>query len=318
MNHLPRVSVVVPAYNVQNYIQDALISLQKQSFTNFEVLIVDDGSTDNTAEIAQCFCNQDARFKLLMKANGGLSSARNHGIYHANGDYIALLDADDCYESQKISSHIKILDQDPKVGIVYSASKAIRDDGGSTFIQLSGKPIYNNSLKSLLCKNFVGHGSNAIFRSSIVDEIGYFDETLKSSEDLDYWIRIAMLEKWVFYREPRPLVCYRVRPSGLSFDVPQMQSSNEKVLQSAYERSPEKVGEILPTAYAYLYRYLARLALTGGNQKEARRLINCALKKNASIFARDIRSLITLLAVYFPPLSNLFIQNSLGTIKKII
>lgn len=312
----PKVSVVVPAYNVQNYIEEALISLQQQSFTEFEVLVVDDGSTDGTAEIVRRFCAQDARFKLLQKPNGGLSSARNHGMKHASTDYIALLDADDRYEPDKLAAHVQVLETHPEVGVVYSASKAIRDDGGATFMQLSGKPIYADPVKALLCKNFVGHGSNAVFRYCIVEEVGYFDETLRSSEDVDYWIRIALLDRWTFYREPRLLVCYRVRPSGLSFNVAQMQRCNEQVLQSAYKRAPARVSVILSTAYAYLYRYLARLALTGGDQKEARRLIGCALKENAFIFLRDLRSLITLVAVYFSPLSQSFIRQSLGTSKK--
>jgi glycosyltransferase involved in cell wall biosynthesis len=313
MDQCPKVSVIVPAYNVQNYIEEALLSLQHQSCGEFEALVVDDGSTDGTAEIVKRFCNQDSRFKLLQKTNGGLSSARNHGIRHASTDYIALLDADDRYESEKLTAHLKILEHHPEVGVVYSASKTIRDDGASTFIQLSGKPIYADPLKALLCKNFIGHGSNAVFRRCIVDKVGYFDETLRSSEDVDYWIRIATLDSWTFYRDPHPLVCYRVRPSGLSFNVGQMQRSNEQVLQSAYRRSPEKVQSILPTAYAYLYRYLARLALTSGNSPEARRLISCALKKDAGIFLRDGRSFITLCAVVLAPVTRAILRQSLGS-----
>jgi glycosyltransferase involved in cell wall biosynthesis len=316
MNHCPKASVIVPAYNVQNYIEEALISLQKQSFTAFEALVVDDGSTDKTAEIVQHFCEQDPRFQLLQKPNGGLSSARNHGIRHASTDYIALLDADDRYEPEKLAAHIQVLEHNPTVGVVYSASKAIRDDGGATFMQLSGKPIYADPLKALLCKNFVGHGSNAVFRRCIVEQVGFFDETLRSSEDVDYWIRIATLGCWTFHREPRPLACYRVRPSGLSFNVAQMQRCNEQVLASAYQRSPEKVKAILPTAYAYLYRYLARLALTGGNLPEARRLLGKALKQDATIFLRDGRSLITLCAVLFAPITRVVLRQSLGTLEQ--
>jgi glycosyltransferase involved in cell wall biosynthesis len=311
-----KVSVVVPAYNVQNYIEEALFSLQQQSLAEFEVLVVDDGSTDGTAEIVQRFCDQDARFRLLQKSNGGLSSARNHGMKHASADYIALLDADDRYEPEKLAAHLQVLENQPEAGVVYSASKAIRDDGESTFMQLSGKPIYADPLKSLLCKNFVGHGSNAVFRRCIIEQVGFFDETLKSSEDVDYWIRIATLGCWTFHRDPRPLACYRVRPSGLSFNVAQMQRCNEQVLESAYQRSPEKVKPILPTAYAYLYRYLARLALTGGDIAGARRLIGSALKQDASIFLRDSRSLLTLCAVLLAPISKIVLRQSLGSLKQ--
>jgi glycosyltransferase involved in cell wall biosynthesis len=311
----PKVSVVIPAYNVPRYLEDALISIQQQSLADYEALIVDDGSIDDTAKVARSFCQRDSRFKLLQKKNGGLSSARNHGIRHARAPYIALLDGDDCYAPEKLANHVATLDAHPEMGVVYSASKIIRDDGRPTLLKLSGKPIYSDPLLALLCKNFVGHGSNAVFRKCIFEEAGEFDETLRSCEDVDYWLRVAALNTWQFYREPQALSCYRVRPSGLSFNVAQMQQSNERVIESAYRRSPDKVGPMLPTARAYLYRYLARLALTAGDAIEARRLISCGLAEDASIFWRDPRSLITLCAVYLAPLTRLLVRQSLGSLK---
>ncbi|MBW4609715.1 MAG: glycosyltransferase family 2 protein [Hassallia sp. WJT32-NPBG1] len=307
-----KVSVVIPAYNVRHYIKDCLVSLQRQSFKDFEALIVDDGSNDGTAEVVQPFCQQDSRFKLLHKQNGGLSSARNYGIRHANTDYIALLDGDDIYKPDKLTSHVVLLDAHPDVGVVYSASQAIRDDGRPTFLRLSGKPIHPDPLFALLCKNFVGHGSNAVFRRCIFDEVGEFDEGLKSYEDLDFWLRIAALKRWRFYRDPRVLSLYRVRPSGLSFNVAQMQRCSEQVMEAAYKRSPKEVGPMLPTARAYVYRYLARLSLTAGDVTGARHFIDLALAENASIFLRDPRSLLTFAAVYSAPITKLIIQRTLG------
>ena len=149
INH-PKVSVIIPAFNIESYISDALRSLSSQTFQDFEALIIDDGSTDRTAEQVTSFIQQDSRFKLLQKANGGLSSARNFGIHQANGEYIALLDGDDLYLPNKLSTHIDILDCNPTVGMVYSASQALRDDGTPTWLTISGKPLYSNSLKSLL------------------------------------------------------------------------------------------------------------------------------------------------------------------------
>ena len=185
MVRIPKVTVVVPAYNVSKYIQEALVSLEKQTFTDFEVLIVDDGSTDDTANVVQKFCQRDSRFKLLQKPNGGLSSARNYGIHHAQGEYIALLDGDDVYHKDKLATHVARLYSRDDVGLVYSASRTIRDDGKPTFITLSGKPIHPDPLLALLCKNFVGHGSNAVFRSCLIEEVGGFNESLRSWEDVD-------------------------------------------------------------------------------------------------------------------------------------
>lgn len=311
----PKVSVVVPAYNVRAYIQDALVSLERQSFDKFEVLVVDDGSTDDTAEVVKPFCERDSRFQLVQKQNGGLSSARNCGIHHARAEYIALLDGDDVYEQDKLAAHVALLDRNADVGVAYSASQAIREDGRSTFMSLSGKPIMSDPLLALLCKNFVGHGSNAVFRRSLCDEIGEFDETLRSFEDLDFWLRVAATRRWRFYREPRVLCLYRVRPSGLSFNVVQMQRCCLRVIESAYQRSPEVVEPMLPTAYAYMYRYLARLSLTAGDAEQAHDFIDQALAANYAIFYRDPRSLLTLAAVRLAPLAKLIIGRSLGSVK---
>ena len=311
----PKVSVIVPAYNVRSYIEDALVSLERQSLHEFEVLIVDDGSTDDTAEVVKSFVLRDSRFQLLPKQNGGLSSARNYGIRHARADYIALLDGDDVYEPDKLAAHVAVLDSAADVGVVYSASRVIREDGRPTFMSLSGKPIKSDPLLALLCKNFVGHGSNAVFRRCLLDEVGEFDETLRSSEDVDFWLRIAATQRWRFYREPRVLCCYRVRPSGLSFNVLQMQRCNEQVISAAYRRSPELVEPALPTAYAYMYRYLARLSLTAGDVEQARDFIERAIASDREIFYRDPRSLLTLIAVRLAPLANLVIGRSLGSVK---
>lgn len=317
MSTFPKVTVVIPAYNVSSYIKETLISLNQQTFDAFEAIIVDDGSTDKTAEIVQPFCQQDSRFRLISKSNGGLSSARNFGIRHAKANYIAMLDGDDVYEPEKLANHLRWLDSDPQIGVVYSASKTIRDDGRVTWMSISGKPIYSDPLVALLCKNFVGHGSNAVFRRALIDEVGEFDETLRSSEDIDFWLRVAATGRWSFQREGQPLSCYRVRPSGLSFDLPQMYHSHEQVLQSAYHRSPNQVEPWLNTAYAYMYRFLARTALTSGDVRQAHQLIEQAWSSDWSIFYRDPRSLLTLIAVKFSPLTKQLISRSLGSAKSI-
>jgi glycosyltransferase involved in cell wall biosynthesis len=311
----PKVSVIVPAYNVCSYIKDALVSLERQSFHNFEAIIVDDGSSDATAEVVQPYIGRDSRFKLLHKQNGGLSSARNYGIRNACGEYIALLDGDDVFHPDKLANHVARLDCAPEVGVVYSASRAIRDNGSPTFVYLSGKPVNTDPLLALLCKNFVGHGSNAVFRHCLYDEVGEFDEELRSCEDLDFWLRVAGTRHWQFYRESRVLCYYRVRPSGLSFNVAQMRHSYQQVIQYAYHCSPELVEPMLPTAYAYMYRYLARLCLQGGNVEQARNFVSQALTADSSIFYKDLRSLLTLAFVSLAPLAQLVIGRTLGKVK---
>jgi glycosyltransferase involved in cell wall biosynthesis len=315
MHIVPKVSVVIPAYNVCAYIEETLLSLERQTFAAFEAIIVNDGSTDETAAIAQSFCQRDARFRLITNPNGGLSAARNFGICHAKADYIAMLDGDDIYEPDKLANHVRWLDADPQIGVVYSASKTMREDGRVTWLSISGKPICSDPLVSLLCKNFVGHGSNAVFRRATIDEVGGFDETLRSSEDIDLWLRIAATGRWRFQREVQPLCCYRVRPSGLSFNISQMYHSHQKVLQAASDRSPSQVEPWLYTADAYMYRLLARIALTSGDVEQAQQFIERAWASDRSIFYRDPRSLLTLAAVKFSPLTKQLISRSLGSAR---
>jgi glycosyltransferase involved in cell wall biosynthesis len=317
MSIFPKVTVIIPAYNIRPYIEAALVSIEQQTLQAFEAIVVDDGSTDGTADVVQPFCQRDPRFRLVTKPNGGLSSARNYGIRQATTDYIALLDGDDVYTADKLANHVERLDRNPQVGVVYSASKVIRNDGQPTWMSLSGKPIFSDPLLSLLCKNFVGHGSNAVFRRVLIDEVGEFDETLRSSEDVDFWLRVAATEQWHFYREPRALSYYRVRPSGLSFNVAQMQYSHERVIQAAFQRSPQRIEPYLPTAYAHMYRFLARLSLTAGDAEQARQFIQQAWSSDRSIFYNDPRSLLTLVAVQLAPLAKQMIGRSLGSAKSI-
>ncbi len=317
MASLPLVSVVIPAYNVAGYLPAALDSLLAQSLKNFEVLIVDDGSTDDTAAVARSYGERDRRFRLLQKPNGGLSSARNHGMAAAQADYIALLDADDAYHPDKLKSHVQKLNQAPDVAVVYSASKIMRDDGKLTWLPMSGKPLHRDWLFSLLCKNCIGHGSNGVFRRSLLAQVGNFDESLRSCEDIDFWLRIAATEpgqqQWQFFREPRPLAYYRVRPSGLSFNLPQMEATYCRVLETALARSPQRAAPFMDMAFAYMYRYLARLALTARDQPQAEAYLQQAWESDASIFWRDPRSLLTLLAIRLAPISRRLIAGTLGS-----
>jgi glycosyltransferase involved in cell wall biosynthesis len=308
---MPKVSVIIPAYNVDRYLAAALESLISQTENDFEALIVDDGSTDRTAAIAADFVTRDRRFKLLQKPNGGLSSARNFGIKQAVGEYIALLDGDDVYLPSKLAAHIATLEAHPEVGLAYGASQAMRDDGQPTWLKISGQPIDPDPLTALMCKNFIIHGSNAVLRRQVFDQVGLFDETLASVEDLDLWLRIASHGQWQFHRDRQVLSYYRVRPSGLSFNLAQMQQTHERVLQAAIARSPQLAAS-LPTAHAYMYRYLGRMALTMGDSSQARVFLDQAWNQDYRIFRRDPKSLTTLLSIKLAPIAQLAIRRSLG------
>ena len=302
---IPEVGVIVPACNVQRCIKGTLLSLESQTFKDFEALVIDGGSTDRTSEIVKSFYARDSRFKLLQKSNGGVSSARNYGIRHARGEYIALLNGGDLYSPEKLASHYAWMESSPQIGVVYSASQAIHDDGTLTFMRLSGKPIKREPLVALLCKNFIGHGSNAVFRRCIFDEVGEFDETLNSCQDVDYWLRIAATKKWRFHRESRVQCFYRVPPSKFLFDIGEIKSNQLQVIIAACKRNPELIDHLLPTAYAYMNWYLSRLCLNAGDTDLAKRYIDSVWYSDRSIFFKDPSSLLTLIRVHLASLSQL-------------
>lgn len=198
---MPRFSVVIPLYNKAAYIQKTLDSVLAQEFTDFEVIVVDDGSTDNGGKIIKSV--KDSRINYFYQENQGVSKARNKAIELASGEYLALLDADDLWNTH----HLKIIDQliieHPKQK-VFATGIRIQDQYGTQeakydLIDPDKKVIdfFKNSLAAPILS-----GSTTVLHASIPKEIGYFDETILSSEDTDYWIRIGLKYPVVFTLKP--------------------------------------------------------------------------------------------------------------------
>ena len=183
MNKL--VSVVVPCYNHAQFLPEALNSVLEQTYDNWECIIVNDGSPDNTEAIAKDWCKKDSRFKYFYKENGGLSSARNFGIKNANAEYILTLDSDDKFEKTFIAKAVAVLDENEKIGIV--SSWGIRFIGNIYFEPF--KPDGRN-LNDFLFKNAaIG---TSFFRKKCWIEVGGYDEEMKKGyEDWEFYIRVS-------------------------------------------------------------------------------------------------------------------------------
>ena len=199
----PKVSVVVPCYNVQDTLDAAVRSVLDQSFSDFEILLVNDGSTDRTRQI--CDGYSDKRIRVIHKPNGGLASARNRGMMEARGSYIALLDSDDLYEPEKLAEHVAHLNANPRVGISFSHSQFINDGGTRLPIYQRGKTTAITP-RQVLCRNPIGNGSAAVIRrialadvaspSNAEQDRGYFDTSLRQSEDVEFWLRVISTSRW--------------------------------------------------------------------------------------------------------------------------
>jgi glycosyltransferase involved in cell wall biosynthesis len=199
----PLVSIIVPCYNLAQYLDEALQSICNQTYTDWECSIVDDGSTDNTKEVAQNWVAKDSRFVYLHKENGGVSSARNFGIEKAKYEFILTLDADDKYEASFLEKAMKVLLSDEQVGIVSSWGQYFVEDQLFQVYRLAGK----STVDFLFYNDAVG---TSLFRKKCWEQAGGYDENPKNGyEDWEFYLRVCALgwkvhiieEVLFFYRQ---------------------------------------------------------------------------------------------------------------------
>jgi glycosyltransferase involved in cell wall biosynthesis len=204
----------MPAYNVAPYIGDAIESVMAQTFGDFEVLVVDDGSTDDTAAIAQSYVSRDPRVILLQQPNRGLAAARNAALRHARAPLLALLDSDDLWRPRFLESQIAILDASPGVDIVTGNALTLGsiEDGQPARPWPDPRPSPN--LFTILSDEFSVF-IMSVFSRRVYDTIGGFDEMLRTNEDFDFWLRAA-IAGFKFARNDEPLGFYRRRDDSLS------------------------------------------------------------------------------------------------------
>lgn len=286
---MPTVSVVMPLYNTEKFVHAAIVSVLAQTFADFELIVVDDGSTDQSVEICRQF--RDRRIRLLQQENRGLAGARNTGIRHARGNFVALLDADDSWEPEKLALHVAHLQHNPRVGVSYSQS-AFMDEQGEKIGIVQAPKLKRLQAADILCRNPVGNGSSPVIRKAVFDAIAferqrgnttetcYFDEDLRQSEDIECWLRIATLTAWSFEGLSQTLTWYRVNNGGLSANLEKQYRSWLTVLDKAGRYAPDLVASHGRLAEAYQLRYLARRAVRSRDAKNAWDYMQRALRKD--------------------------------------
>lgn len=300
-----KVSVILPVYGVEKYIAEAVRSVLAQTFSDFELLIIDDGSPDRSVEICQQFT--DARIRIIQQKNRGLSGARNTGIRHAQGVYLAFLDGDDLWAPEKLEKHVAHLDNAPKVGLSFSRSVFV-DEAGKDLETYQMPQLTGITAGYLLCCNPVGNGSAPVIRRQVLQaigrktasgEVGYFDESFRRAEDIECWLRIAIQTSWSLEGIPEALTLYRVNAGGLSASLLQQLASWEAVLEKTRSYAPELVAQWEPIARAYQLLYLARTAVRLRIRDLAVSLVHQAIAAHPPILLKEPRrTLLTLMAAY--------------------
>lgn len=290
----PRVSVVIPLYQTERYIAEALRSVLAQTFDDFEVVVVDDGSSDNGPTIVRRFA--DARIKLVTQANRGLAGARNTGIREARGAYIAFLDADDRWHPHKLARHVALLDARPDVGLTYSASRFV-DDAGNDLGIAQWPSRSSTRPEDVFARNPVGNGSAPVLRREALDAIAFwddrlqrtcwFDEAYRQSEDIECWTRIAAGTFWQLALVPFTLTDYRVNTTGLSANTAKQLDTWRRFRAKVRMYAPELEAAHGDLAEAFQLRYLARRAITSGDGATALRLMREALTLSPHIVVHE-------------------------------
>lgn len=227
-----KVSVIIPAYNAERSLTRALESVVNQKVKPFEIIIVNDGSKDNTEAVANEFIEKNKSFniKLISKKNGGVSSARNAGLKVAQGDFIALLDSDDEWFLDKLEKQLDLFKKNSEISFI----------GGLIFEPKSGTKgeLIRIDLSKLIFKNYF-QPSTVIFKREIVDTVGLFDESQNYAEEGNYFMRIAskyncalMNEQVVLYDQGKK----GFGQSGLSANLKEMEKGELKNLKFAYSQ----------------------------------------------------------------------------------
>ena len=264
----PAVSVIIPAYNEAATIGAAIDSVIAQHFTDFELLVIDDGSTDRTAEIARE--HADHRTAIHSFANQGLAASRNRGIRKARGRYIAFLDADDLWLPDKLARQHRILSEQQDAALVYSWTDCISEQGEflrhGSHVCCAGH-VYDR----LLSRNFLDNGSSAMVRARIFDDIGLFNEDYPAGEDWDMWLRIAW--RYPLACSPHPDVLYRVRQTSMMSNVDRQFECMTTILATGLERMAPSADtdRIRVAATANMCRFLTvRLVETAAGHSAGR------------------------------------------------
>lgn len=279
------ISVIIPTYNHGKYIQDAIDSVLAQTYNPVEIIVIDDGSTDDTRSRVEKY---SSKVKYIYKQNQGLSAARNTGIANATGKYVAILDADDMWHPEKLELQALQMLSSENVGLVGCEDEFVAEDKKSTGrtekkLHLLGQ---KKILHELLFSNAIGSGgSGALVKKDCFNSVGLFDENLRSAEDWDMWLRISRLYEVRFV--DKPLVKIRVRADSMSAPLnAETMLKNELIVLSKFFSTCRHQTSLFTKNAAYSYRYFcaAWAFMKNGKIDDAHKYIIKSFMSNPAYF----------------------------------
>lgn len=255
---MPLISVIIPAYNSENTISETVESVLKQTFADFELIVINDGSTDNTLEVLSSI--QDPRLKVFSYPNAGSNPSRNRGFAQSSGEYIAFLDADDLWTADKLEAQLKALQDNPQAAVAYSWCDRINES--SQLVRKGGYfTAHGDIYPQLLLTDILENGSNPLIRREALTHVGGFDESLPAGQDWDLYLRLAA--HYHFVNVQRPQILYRISTNSLSSNVAKLESGCLQVITTAFNQAPESLQYLKRDSLANLYKYLTYKSLLG-------------------------------------------------------
>ena len=288
---LPLVSIIIPAYNAERFIGETLRSVLLQACQNIEIIVVDDGSKDDTAAIVGQFAERDPRITLIQQPNAGVAAARNCAIKHSRGEFVAPIDSDDLWYPHKIEKQVeRILHASADTGLVYTWSAHIDEEGSLTGGYNAGDRE-GSVLVDLVYRDFIGNGSVPLIRRTCLDVVGGYNKSLRDRgaqgcEDWDIALRVA--ERYKFLVVAEFLVGYRQAFGSMSSLGIAMERSYNLTAAYIKQNHPEIPRVVYKWSKAEFFYYLAQGARQGGEQWRALAyILKAAILDPNTILKRD-------------------------------
>jgi glycosyltransferase involved in cell wall biosynthesis len=278
---MKKVSVIIPAYNKADFTIRTVESVLKQTYRNIEIIVIDDGSTDNTKEKLKCF---GEKIKYIFKKNGGACSARNLGIEKASGEYIALLDCDDIYYPNKIETSVLCLESDPDYGFISTASYHIDENDNIVTIWPDTKHPPSGWIFSRILMNNIICNSTVLVKKACFQQVGNFDEKIFIPADYDMWIRLAEIYKAGYISEK--LTGYRVSDNYTFYNIEQSLEEGMYLIKKNVKKGYLPSTAIQNKCYFRIYYLHALYFGASGNSEKAVEYFLKAAKSN--IFNRKM------------------------------
>jgi glycosyltransferase involved in cell wall biosynthesis len=274
------VSVIIPAYNAESTLRRALDSVLSQTYKNIEIIVVDDGSTDNTHEIIDAY---DRQINSFTQLNNGASSARNQGVRLAKGGIIAFLDSDDKWHPNKLKTQVEVLNKFPEIGFCSTKLKFVSESEAINFskIDITGPSNIRIELdfKKIFSNPYFGTPSVVITKKHFLS-CGGFDESFKTAEDVDLWLRASYKKGVAIVQEPLTYVIGKA-DSLTQLSNFQTFKDNLKVIDKFCEKNPDFLmgnDKLITSVQAQVYTEWGSAVLTNGNHKFAAQLLLQGLK----------------------------------------